>query len=124
MVKKILVIIILFYILVLFQTSFLVHFDIFSGKLISYSLILVPIILISIFTPLDSKHLTRLNNRKANLTGLASRYDLIAAFSAGFFLDIFSGKFIGFHILILVGLVIFIKFILQKYVQMPIFKFY
>lgn len=102
----ILVIIIFFYLLILFQTSFLVHFDIFSGKLINYSLVLIPVTLISFLTPQNQFS------------------DLIITFSAGFFLDIFFGSFIGFHILILIGLVMFIKFILQKHVKIPTIKIY
>ena len=101
-----LAIIIFFYLLILFQTSFLVHFNIFSGKLINYGLILIPIILISFFAPQNQFS------------------DLIIAFSAGFFLDIFLGSFIGFHILILVLTLVGLKFILQKYVRIPIIKTY
>ena len=106
MIKKFLAIIIFFYILILFQTSFLVHFNIFSGKLISYIIILIPVTLISFLTPQNQF------------------YGLVAAFSAGFFLDIFSGSFIGFHILILVLILIGLKFILQKYVRIPTIKPY
>lgn len=101
-----LAIIIFFYLLILLQTSFLVHFDILSGKLINYGLVLIPVILIGLFTPQNQF------------------YDLLAAFSAGFFLDIFSESFIGFHILILTGLVIFIRLILQKHVRIPTIKIY
>ena len=101
MIKKFLAIIIFFYILILFQASFLVHFDIFWSKFLIYGFILSLI---------------------AFLTLQNQYYSLIIAFIVGFFLDIFSGSFIGFHILILIGLVIFIKFILQKYVQIPIFQ--
>ena len=99
-----LAIIIFFYLLILLQISFLVHFDILSGKLINYGLVLIPVILIGLFTPQNQF------------------YDLLAAFSAGFFLDIFLGSFIGFHILILMGLVIFVKFFLKKYTQVPFFQ--
>ena len=100
----ILAIIIFFYILVLFQTSFLVHFSIFQRGLLTYGFILILIAFLNFFTPHNQ------------WWGIGS------AFAAGFFLDIFSGSFIGFHILILVGLAIFIKFILQKHVQIPIIK--
>ena len=101
MVKKISAIVIFFYILVLLQTSFLVHFNIFLGQFLGYGLILISVILLSFFVP-DGSWL-----------GIG------AAFIAGFFLDIFSENFIGFHILILLGLAIFIKFILKRYVQIP-----
>lgn len=101
---KVLAIVIFFYILVLFQTSFLIHFNIFWSGFLVYSFILILIVFLSFFVT------------------CYQWLDVSAAFAAGFFLDIFSGNFIGFHILILVGLIIFIKFILQKYVQIQIFK--
>ena len=96
---KILAIIIFFYILALLQTSFLIHFNIFTGGIVSYSLFLIPVILITLFTP--EKHF----------------YALSAAFSAGLFLDIFSDRPIGVSILILVLIVVFINFILKKHVS-------
>ena len=45
----------------------------------------------------------------------------IAAFWGGIFLDIYSTRFFGFWILILIVAVAFIKFILKKYVQIPSF---
>ena len=105
-VKKILILIPFFYILTLFQTSFLTHFNIFLGGGFlgwALNLILIAVILITVFDP----------NTKIGVG---------AAFIGGFFLDIFSENFIGFHILILVILAFFIKFILRKYVRIPIIK--
>ncbi len=96
---KILAIIVFFYILILLQTSFLIHFNIIGG-LVNYSLILIPLLAISFLTPRQQW------------------VDVAGAFSAGFFLDIFSGSFIGLHILILVSLVFFIKFILKKHINL------
>lgn len=101
MVKKILAFIIFFYIFALFQTSFLVHLRIF-GQI--PNLILISIILINFF------------EKPEDYSGV------FAAIIAGFFLDIFSEKSIGFSILILVALSLFIKLILKKYVQIPIIK--
>lgn len=101
MVKKILILILFFYILVLLQTSFLVHFNI---KGIVPNLVLVSVILINFF------------EKPKEYLGFLS------AIIGGFFLDVFSENFIGFYILILVGLAIFIKFILKKYVRTPIIK--
>lgn len=101
---KILILVIFFYVLALFQTSFLIHFAFFSSKIVSYSLILILIIFLNLFTSDHEWH------------GLG------ATFAAGFFWDVFSGSFIGFHILIFIGLAIFIKLILKKYVRVPFVK--
>ena len=124
MIKKFLAIIIFFYILILFQTSFLVHFDIFSGKIISYGIILIPIVLITLASETSEAWKKSFSSSLSFFTLQNQFYGLVAAFSAGFFLDIFSENFIGFHILILTGLVVFIKFILQKHVRIPIIKPY
>lgn len=99
MFKKVLILIFSFYILALLQTSFFVHFNI-AG--ITPDFILISVILINLFAPTPKFGV-----------GVAS------AFIGGFFLDIFSAKFIGFYILILVGLAIFIKIILKRYVWTP-----
>lgn len=99
--KKILILIPFFYILTLFQTSFFTHFNIFlEGGFLGWALnlILIAVILITVFDP-------------------RTKIGVGAAFFGGFFLDIFSENFIGFHILILVILAFFIKFILRKYVR-------
>ena len=89
------------YILALFQTSFLVYFDI-SGYVLNF--ILITVIFVSL-----------LENPPKNL-GISS------AFIGGFFLDIFSENFLGFYVLILLGVSLFIKFILRKYVRIPTIK--
>ena len=104
--RKFLILILSFYILALFQTSFLVHFDILGYVL---NFILIATILINLF-----------ENPQKNL-GITS------AFIGGFFLDIFSGhflgiNFIGFWISILLAISFSIKFILRKYVRTPFFK--
>ena len=93
----------LFYILTLFQTSFLTHFNIFLEGFLGWTpnLVLIAVILITIFENPDSR----------------TNLGVEAAFVGGFFLDIFSENFIGFHILILIILAFFIKFILRKYVR-------
>ena len=104
--KKILILIPFFYILTLFQTSFFIHFNIFLGGGFlgwALNLILIAVILITVFDP-------------------HTKIGVGAAFIGGFFLDIFSENFIGFHILILVILAFFIKFILRRYVRIPIIK--
>ncbi len=97
----------LFYILVLFQTSFLIHFNIFlEGGFLGWTpnLILITIILINLFEHPEKS------------------FGIFSGFIGGFFLDIFSENFIGFHILILVGLAMVIKFILRNYVRLPAIK--
>lgn len=103
---KILILFLFFYILTLFQTSFLIHFKIFREEFFSWGLNLVflAVILINCFAPLKER------------SGIAS------AFIGGFFLDVFSEYFIGFHILILIALAFFIKFILRKHVRIPTLK--
>lgn len=92
MTQKILILIPFFYILALLQTSFW----------FSLPFILIAVILISFFTS------------SASLSpGISS------AFIGGLFLDVFSNHWFGFWVLILLGIVIFIK-ILRKYVRFSI----
>ncbi|MDI6591798.1 MAG: hypothetical protein QME61_02610 [Patescibacteria group bacterium] len=100
--RKIFFLIIFFYILVLFQTSFLIYFP--FGWQFDWIIILISIIFINLL------------ERPKNYLGYLS------AIIGGFFLDIFSKNFIGFHILILMSFTIFIKFILKKYISLPIWR--
>jgi len=96
MAKKFLILIIIFYLLALFEASFLIHFKKLSRV---PSLILILTILLNF-----------LEKPKKNS-------GIFGAFVGGFFWDIFSSRPIGFHILILIILAIFIKLILRKYVR-------
>ena len=98
MVKKVLISIIVFYFLVLIQTSFLVHFTLFGAV---PNLVLILIIIWNF-----------LEKRK-------NYFGVINGLIGGFFLDIFSNHFIGFYVLILVGLAILIKLIFKRYVRIP-----
>lgn len=98
MIKKILISIVVFYFLVLLQTSFLVHFNIL-GVVPNLALILAAF--------------WNFFEKTKNYFGLYN------AFLAGFFLDIFSQRPFGFYILILLTLAIFLKFFIRKYVQVP-----
>ncbi|MBZ1348279.1 MAG: rod shape-determining protein MreD [Candidatus Nealsonbacteria bacterium] len=98
MFKKILILCLFFYFLTLFQNSFLVHFNIFN-LIPNFVLISVVVIVIK-------------EKAKDNL-------GFFSAFIAGFFLDVFSQNFIGWNILILIGIVIAVK-ILKKYLR-PVF---
>jgi hypothetical protein len=112
--KKLLILIPFLYILTLFQTSFLIHFNIFLGGgffgWIS-NLVLIAVILITVFSvrggPASGKE------------DLNKNIGIFSGICGGFFLDIFSENFIGFHILILVIIAFFIKLILRKYVRFP-----
>lgn len=101
MLKKILFLIIIFYILTLLQTSFIPFFEI---KGLTINLVLVLIILINFFEIPEK------------------RIGLWSAFIAGFFLDVWSSMPFGIEILIFVLVAIFIKFIVKKYVQVLFFE--
>ena len=98
MLKKILLSIIVFYFLVLVQTSFLVHFTIFD---VVPNIVLILVVIWNL-----------LEKRK-------NYFGVINALIGGFFLDVFSSQFIGFYVLIWVGLAIFIKLIFKRYVRIP-----
>ncbi len=98
MFKKILISIIVFYFLVLIQTSFLVHFNILG---IVPNLVLISVVLWNLF------------EKSKNYFGL------YIALIGGFFLDIFSNRLIGFYILILFALAIFLKLVFKRYVRIP-----
>ena len=83
-----------FYFLILLQTSFLVHFVSTLPNLI-----LIIVLLINLF-----------EDKKEN-------FGMIAAFTGGFFLDIFSENYLGFHIVILFLFSILIKLVLKNYLQ-------
>ncbi|MDP2967021.1 MAG: rod shape-determining protein MreD [bacterium] len=104
MVKKIIFFILIFYILTLIQTSFLVHFNILG---ITPNLVLIAVIFINIFN--------------------SSQWQKISsAIIGGFYLDIFSlnnvGGFFGFYTLILLGFSLLLKIILEKYVRIPVIR--
>ncbi|XOB41870.1 MAG: rod shape-determining protein MreD [Candidatus Nealsonbacteria bacterium] len=98
--KKVLILIIVFYILALLQTSFLIHLSFFN---ITPNFILIAVLLLNLLE----------EPRKNN--------GIFGAVISGFFWDIFSNRPIGFHILILVGLAILIKVILRNYLR-PIIR--
>jgi len=104
MIKKIIFLVLLFYFLVLIQTSFLVHLN-WQG--IVPNLVLIALIFINLFERPEKK------------------IGIISGFFGGFYLDIFSISsygFFGFYTLISLSLSLFIKFILRKHVRFPIIK--
>jgi len=101
MIRKILISFVILYLLVLFESSFLIHFEIFYRV---PSLILISIFFLNLFE---------------DPNGLRG---IFCALFGGLFWDIFSNELIGFHILILIALAIFIKFTVRKYIR-PVIKF-
>jgi rod shape-determining protein MreD len=97
-VKKNIIFILGTYFLVVFQTSFLARFSVFN---------LLPnlaIILVCILSLLEEQK---------------EMSALIIAATVGFWLDVFSSKPIGFHIIILLLASVFIKTVIKKYVRIP-----
>ena len=101
MVKKIIIIIFLFYILILIQTSFLAHFMV---RGVAPNFVLISVFLINLFVP------------SRDYSGL------MAAAIGGFFLDVFSAEifgFFGFYTLISLVMSFFLNFVFKKYVKIP-----
>ncbi len=98
MLKALVLLVAIFFILTLTQTSFLVHFPVF-GIVLNVSLLLL--VLFNVF---ESPH---------------KNVGLYAALISGFFLDIFSTRPFGFWILIFFLVALFVKLIFRKYVRVP-----
>jgi rod shape-determining protein MreD len=95
--KNALLLILAFYFLVLLQTSFLVHFNIY-GTIPNFVIIFV--ILLNFFEKPEKK------------------LGIVLGFLAGLFLDIFSSSFFGFYTLILSAISFFIKYVLKSYLRL------
>ncbi|MBU4350919.1 rod shape-determining protein MreD [Candidatus Parcubacteria bacterium] len=95
--KKIFISIGIIYLLIIFQTSFLAHFR-------SYyylpSLAIIFVVFLNLFEKQEEKN------------------GLIIAGACGFFLDIFSGKPLGFYTVILLIASLVIKVIVKKYLYL------
>ncbi len=98
--RNFLILIILFYILILIQISFLAHFNIFR---ILPNIILLLVILINVFQK------------------TAQSFGWTSAIIGGFYLDIFSSGLFGTQIIILLLLATLIK-IIKKYIRIPFFQ--
>jgi len=96
--NKYLFFILYFYLLALLETSFFIHFTIFS--------FLPSLILISQIT------IVLLEDPNKNSA-------IFSAFWAGFFWDVFSSQKMGTGILLMIFLTTFLKLILRKYVRLP-----
>jgi len=92
-------ILLVFYLLALLQTSFFIHFKAWGFV---PNFILISAILINVF------------EKPQRDTGM------IAGFIGGFLLDIFSSNFFGFYTSILLAATFLIKIIFRKYVWSPI----
>ena len=99
--KNILILVIVFYIFILLQNSFLIYFNI-GGMVLN--LIFIAVVLLNLFEKPEGK------------------LGFWSAFIGGFFLDVFSEGFLGFYILILLTASVFIKFIIKKNVRIPFIK--
>lgn len=100
--KKALILFLILFILVLLQTSFLVHFNIFGFV---PNLVIIFVIFLDFF------------EKEKNFFSPAFFNSLFG----GLFLDVFSRHQIGFYIIILIGLYIFVK-IIKKHVRTPVIK--
>ena len=100
------------YFLVLFQTSFLVHFRFFG---FSPNLILILVIILSIFNPAP------FGRKRCGVDWkfLPQNSGIWAAFWGGFFLDIFSSDFIGVQAAILLAVSIITKLVFEKFLRFP-----
>lgn len=97
--KKAILFFILFYFLAVLQASFFAHFS-FWG--IVPNMLIVFVVCISVFENPDSSS------------------GLFAAIFAGFFLDIFSQKPLGFSAAILYAAMFFMKTLKRTYVRIPV----
>lgn len=94
MIKKVLILALFFYFFVLLQSSFFIHFFQFFPNLA-----LIAVIAINLFESPKSS------------------FGIFFAVWSGFLFDIFSENFIGFWILILFSISLFIKLIIKSYVS-------
>jgi rod shape-determining protein MreD len=85
-----------FYILILFQTSFLVHFNIMG---VIPNLMLLAVVLINFIEEPGRK------------------LGIFAGFLGGLFLDVFSSNFLGFYILISLAVALFFKYAVRRQIR-------
>lgn len=93
MIKKIILITLAFYFLILLQSSFFVHFSNYVPNFI-----LIAVILINLFEEQKNS------------------FGIISSLIAGFLLDVFFSSYIGYWVLICFLISIFIKLIFKRYV--------
>lgn len=93
MIKKVILVALGFYLLILLQSSFFVHFSNYA-----LNLVLIAVVLINFF-----------EEQKES-------FGVVSALIAGFLLDIFFSSYIGYWVLICFLISIFIKLIFKRYV--------
>jgi Na+/proline symporter len=97
-------IVLFLYALVLLQASFWPRFNLFSVSWLRYlNITLIFIVVFSLF-------------EKRKESG-----SIAAAMIGGAFLDLYSENFFGFWTIILISSVLFVKFVLRRYVRVPSF---
>lgn len=113
MIKKLLTLVVFLYVLILVQTSFLAHFNVF--QFLSNFVLIFAVGLnffgLSFFW----------GSRSARPEWQKTCREFGPAFVGGLFWDIFSDCFLGFHVLALLALVIFMNFVFKNYIRLPIF---
>lgn len=88
----------IFYSALLLQTSFLVHFQVFG-------IVLSPAVLLFLLMNVFEKR--------------ESDAGIMAAFWAGFFIDIFSDSLMGFWVAVFISASLAIRFVKEQYVRIP-----
>jgi hypothetical protein len=102
MTKKKILTILFFTILAISQASFFAHLAIFSNQWFEWvNFVSLAVAIVSLFE-------RRRNN-----------FSWFLAIFGGFLLDIYSSRFFGFWIIVLIILVAIIKFAIKKYVRIP-----
>ena len=107
MIRKALAFIVLFCVVIMLTTSFLVHFELlnlFSGVVLVF------------FTLASFVYFWK--QKKYRKKWQRTFCEFSGVFIIGFFWDIFSDSFLGFHVLILFALVVFAKFVFKNYIQL------
>lgn len=101
MIKRALILILFLYLLILLETSFFAHFVLLKWL---PNTVLLTVIIYNL-----------LENPK-------KKFGIYFALTAGFLLDVFSTKIIGFYMLILLIVTLLLKFIFKHYVRLPLEK--
>ena len=100
--KTAIIYVIAIFFLVLLQTSFFARFGIFDGRWPqTANLVIVLLVVASLF-----------EKQKSNL-GLST------AVAGGVFLDVYSERFFGFWILVLLAVYFAIRYVVKRYVRIP-----
>jgi len=104
--KKIISLLILFYLLTIFQMSFLIYFPFLSK---TFNLVFIGVIILAVL-------------ERFNFKIIPENAGFYGAVMGGAFLDIFSSDFFGKEISILLIVYIITRAILKRYVRLPWFR--